>query len=303
MGLLRFSTNSPDALKTTTKLKPGIAGLILLLLQLNGCATPSERFESSAKSLGLTSIEIIGEPFRHRIYLNRRTAAQSAPHPVVHVYLDGDGTPWEMNRWIAEDPTPRNPLILHLMAADKEPAILLGRPCYYGLHSTENCHYSLWTSKRYSTEVVESMASALRKWLTNTKAANVVLIGYSGGGTLATLLTPYFKNTSIVVTIAANLNTSAWSRHHAYLPLDASLNPIDAQPLPAEIKQIHLAGVNDSNVPASIVESFSRRQTNVVYLPIDGFDHVCCWADLWPDILKRYIAPRLSARIDYQPGR
>ncbi len=298
MGLLRFSTNSPDALKTKTKLKPGIAGLILLLLQLSGCATPSERFESSAKSLGLTSIEIIGEPFRHRIYLNRRTATQSDTTPVVHVYLDGDGTPWEMKRWIAEDPTPRNPLILRLMAADKEPSILLGRPCYYGLHSTDKCHNSLWTSKRYSTEVVESMATALRKWLTNSKTASVVLIGYSGGGTLATLLAPYFEHTSIVVTVAANLNTSAWSLHHGYLPLDASLNPIDAQPLPAKIKQIHLAGVNDDNVPALIIQSFSRRQANAVYLPIDGFDHACCWADLWPDILKRYIAP-----IDYQPDR
>ncbi len=297
MGLLRFSTDYPDALKTTIILKPEIVGLILLLIQLSGCATPSERFESSAKSLGLTSIEISGDPFHHRAYLNR-TAAQSDNIPLVHVYLDGDGTPWEMNRWIAEDPTPRNPLILRLMAADQEPAILLGRPCYYGLHSTDKCHNSLWTSKRYSTEVVESMATALRKWLTNSKTASIVLIGYSGGGTLATLLAPYFENTSIVVTVAANLNTRAWSLHHGYLPLDASLNPIDAQPLPAKIKQIHLAGVNDDNVPALIIESFSRRQANAVYLPIDGFDHMCCWADLWPNILKKYITPT-----NHQPDR
>jgi hypothetical protein len=42
------------------------------------------------------------------------------PSRVLHVYLDGDGTPWDGNT-AAVDPTPRNTLVLGLMRLDDRP--------------------------------------------------------------------------------------------------------------------------------------------------------------------------------------
>lgn len=264
------------------------AGLIAASIDLYGCATPSERFAESALDRGFHEQTIDSGSHFHRLYANR--PAQTAEHYAeLHVYLDGDGTPWTMHRWISDDPTPRNPLILELMALDKKPSILLGRPCYYGLSKSKHCHSQLWTSHRYSETVVTGMAHALRSWLTGRRVDKLTLIGFSGGGALAMLLAPRFEQTAMIVTIAANLDVAAWSRHHGYQPLTDSLNPVDAPPLPETIEQIHLAGLDDRNVPPAIIESFSQRETNARYLPFAEQTHACCWADIWPGILTRYI--------------
>lgn len=263
---------------------------LMLLLLLGGCATPSERFDSTAGDLGFKSVMLKGDRHLHRVYLNQQ-AAQSDHYVELHVYLDGDGTPWEMNRWVSNDPTPRNPLILKLMAQDPTPAILLGRPCYYGLSQSQACRDALWTSHRYSSEVVESMAAALQNWLNTNNTRHLILIGYSGGGTLAALLAPRLEKTLKIVTIAANLDVTAWSRYHGYLPLEGSLNPTEAPPLSGKIEQIHLAGLSDKNVPSTIIESFSQRGNNALYVPIAEYDHACCWIDIWSDLLKKHLGP------------
>ena len=78
---------------------------------------------------------------------------------MLHVYLDGDGTPM-LGSYPAADPTPRDPLVLDLMALDSTPSIYVGRPCYHGL-SGAPCSPSLWTSGRYSEPVVASMAAGI----------------------------------------------------------------------------------------------------------------------------------------------
>lgn len=106
----------------------------------------------------------------------------------MHIYLDGDGTPWRTETRIADDPMSRNPLILEMMAKDPAAAVLLGRPCYNGLNMSPLCNESLWTSHRYASEVVASMNAAIQQWMSSKKINKIVLIGYSGGGILATLL-------------------------------------------------------------------------------------------------------------------
>src|SRR5690606_28769375 len=86
---------------------------------------------------------------------------------VLNVYIEGDGTPWIKNRYIAKDPSPQNPLALHLMMQDTQNSLYLGRPCYFARYESEDfrtntsCRPTLWTSARYSASVVESMVAAL----------------------------------------------------------------------------------------------------------------------------------------------
>ena len=255
---------------------------------LSGCATPSERFITKATALNFNLQELNGVPYSHRLFVNAK-AMHAYDLEELHVYLDGDGTPWKSNLRIADDPTPRNPLILELMKIDQAPAILLGRPCYYGLNLSHDCNNSLWTSHRYSKEVLNSMLATLKQWLSTRRVKRVVLIGFSGGGTLAALLAPDLDNLSTLVTISANLDIKAWSDYHGYLQPSGSLNPIRDAQIPATIRQIHLAGQKDDNVPADIVRSFSAIQHNALYLPYPEYDHACCWPDIWESFLKTYL--------------
>jgi len=262
------------------------SGLFLCVALLTlGCATPSEKYLDAATQLGLNNELLAGSPYQHRLFVNGQ-ASRSETIQELHVYLDGDGTPWTAGVRIADDPTPRNPLVLRMMAKDTTPAVLLGRPCYYGLNKTSPCNESLWTSHRYAAVVVDSMAAALRRWMATKKIDRLVLIGYSGGGSLATLLAAHLKNTSAIITIAANLDVNAWSHFHKYLPPTGSLNPITDARIPSNVRQFHLAGLQDDNVPANIIESFSQTQKNAEYLTMPDYDHACCWLDMWSEFLR-----------------
>lgn len=224
---------------------------------------------------------IAGDPFQHLIY-RRGIWDKSSP---VHVYLEGDGVPWVTPTRIAKDPTPRIPLALRLMSRDPGPTLFIGRPCYHGLAASPGCSPWLWTHGRYSEAVVRSMAAALRRALGPDTDREVTLIGYSGGGVLAMLIAARLEQVATVVTIAANLDTATWTDHHGYSRLLGSLNPATQPPLPARIRQIHLAGERDSRVPAHLSDQALARQPNAQLLVIPNFDHRCCWERAWPSIL------------------
>jgi len=256
-----------------------------LFLLLQACATPSEQFHSTAADYHFSSTIINTSKFSHRLYINK--AALANQNMRLHVYLDGDGTPWYRKKWIAKDPTSRNPLILDLMSMDDQPAILLGRPCYHNIDHKKSCHSKWWTSHRYAAEVVNSMVTALRYWLQDKAYQKLVLIGYSGGGSLAVLMAPYLEQVDVVVTLAANLDVAAWSYFHGYQTLSDSLDPADNPPLPISVCQLHIAGGRDAIVPPFIIEKYVEKQTHADFMVIPGVKHNGNWTKFWPDILKR----------------
>lgn len=248
---------------------------------LGACATPVERVERLADASGFDRRVVTGDPFRHLVYIKR-----GEPDRRLHVYIEGDGTPWLTRYRVADDPTPRHPLMLELMRLDPGPALYLGRPCYFGL--TEACRAEHWTSHRYGEAVVGSMVAALARvrrqlgW-----NGDVTLLGHSGGGTLAMLMAPRVPDTAGLLTLAGNLDIEAWTRLHEYTPLHGSMNPAGLDPLPARIRQLHVIGGKDRQVPPRITESGLARQdrAEVARFPAQG--HHCCWKDFWPAILGR----------------
>ena len=203
-----------------------------------------------------------------------------------HVYLDGDGTPWHRGRFPARDPTARRSLVLDLMDEDPRPRLLLHRPCYGRRSLPEHCTPELWTDARYSRSVVADMDTALDILRDEWGVREIVLIGYSGGGTLGRLLAARREDVVALVTIAANLDHAAWTRHHGYRPLTTSLRVADTPPLGAEILQWHLTGEDDAVVPPAVTRQGLTRDRHARLETIPGFDHRCCWPTIWPDRLR-----------------
>lgn len=277
----------PCARRSATRCGPAGVPLFLaacLVCTLSACATPAQRIDRLAASSGFQRLVVAGAPFDHLVYVKSANPAPQSGE--LHVYVEGDGTPWITHHLVARDPTPRRPLMLKLMALDPGPALYLGRPCYFGL--MRHCASRYWTGARYSETVVHSMIVALdnvRRQL--GLHGKIDLLGYSGGGTLAMLLAPRLKETSSVVTIAANLDVRGWTRLHGYSPLADSLDPADEAPLPARIAQIHLVGEEDRNVPPAITRAGVARQRNATIISYPHYNHHCCWERVWRSVLDR----------------
>jgi len=189
------------------------------------------------------------------------------------------------SRTPATDPTPAHPLAFDLMLNTSQPAWYLTRPCYNGTRDAA-CDARIWTAERYSKAVVESMASALNSYAAMQPATTkLILVGYSGGGTLATLLAGRVSNVVGVISIAANLDTQTWTDALHYEPLLGSLNPA-TETVELATPHVTLVGDQDKQVPFATLTRFLQAHPQTKVLHYASYDHVCCWENNWPQLLK-----------------
>lgn len=257
--------------------------LAVFVMHLVACATPTTKLIDIAESEAFEQSQKRANGFKLLVLQNTK-AAQSGDQ--LHIYLEGDGTPWKYRVLRTRDPTPRQPLMLRLMALDSTAAAYVGRPCYNGAFADEGCSDDLWTSARYSEKVVASMTGVIQQLVKARGATSVRLFGHSGGGTLAMLIAERIPQVEHVVTLAANLDTEAWVAHHRYSPLYGSLNPAKQTPLRNSVRQWHFLGSQDAVVPANLVKPFVSAQSSAFGFEVGNFNHGCCWRRMWPRVLR-----------------
>lgn len=216
--------------------------------------------------------------------------AQPPADAELAVYIEGDGFAWQTPSTPSPDPTPRNPLALRLaLAQPAGNAAYLARPCQYVDAAATGCNERYWTEQRFAPEAIDAADQALDALKTRFQAQRLTLVGYSGGGAVAALLAARRHDVARLITIAGNLDHRAWTRHHHLRTLDGSLNPADAAPLPASIRQVHLVGGKDKIIPAHIAQGFAAAYA-AGHRPevrlIADYDHACCWADDWPQLWR-----------------
>lgn len=269
-----------------------VAMACLSAVLASACATPLSNVRRIVQAAGFEERVLEGQGFRHW------SAYRPGPSGCrrLHVYLDHDGLPWRLRTVVAADPSPRDPLALRLMSLDPGPALYLGRPCHFMQDGRSVCHPLLWTHRRYGEEVVASMVQALEAFRIRQRFDELVLIGYSGGGALAMLMAPRLPQTSAAATVAANLDTSAWTALHGYSPLLGSLDPAAQPPLKPSILQTHFVGGRDEDVPPAVTIRAVRREEGARLVSIADFDHRCCWVQAWPELLARLSPERPECR-------
>ena len=206
----------------------------------------------------------------------------------MSVYIEGDGLAWITSSILSTDPTPLNPVALKLMVQDDATCkVYLARPCHY--IQNKNCDKKYWSSHRFAPVVIQSYREILEELKQKYHIQKFKLYGFSGGGTVAALLSAQRDDIEQLITIAGNLDIDFWTKKNYLTPLQGSLNPVDFSKQLSKIKQIHLIGSADTIIDKSIYNAYIKHfdnTQNIRYLVFKGFTHTCCWDKKWKDLLR-----------------
>jgi len=260
--------------------------LLVICLFLSACSSSvgwkTELFPQFAQ------YEIQASPFLLTSY--ERVANKDG---TANIYIEGDGRAWLSKSRPSLDPTPRNPLALKLASLDPASNVIyLARPCQYSKMVEQGaCSQKYWTSHRFAPEVIEAMDIALEDVKQRHHITKFNLIGYSGGGNIAALLTARRDDVVSLRTVAGNLDHELQSRIHKVSLMSHSLNAKDIASDIAHIPQIHFAGGHDQIVPINLSVSYkaqARPKINCIKNElIPSVSHHKGWEENWTNLLNQ----------------
>lgn len=253
-----------------------LAACVLLL-------PPYEAMLERGRSAGFEPVRLPVESMRS---MARGRASGGAR--TLTIYLESDGAPWPFPDQPPADPTPQRPVVVEMAAKDPSSAVAyLGRPCQYlDAEELARCDPALWMRARFSDPVVSMTNRAIDALKARGGAERLNLVGYSGGGALATLVASRRHDVACLVTIAAPLDTSEWTAAIGVSPLSESLNPAMFAGALKSVPQFHFRGLRDVLVPPVS----SRRFLDVVgrhtARDMARMDHSCCWQEEWLELRR-----------------
>ncbi|RXJ91711.1 alpha/beta hydrolase [Arcobacter sp. CECT 8983] len=261
---------------------------LLIVLFFNACssiATVEERITTSNK---LIQEKQIKKEILHTNIFSLYSLQKTSSCNTLRVYIEGDGLSWLSRTRISNNPTPINPLAMKLFLKDKSSCkIYLARPCQYTKDS--KCEKKYWTSHRYSKEVLSSYLNALDLLKQNFLNKEFELIGYSGGGAIATLISVKREDVRFLLTVAGNIDHKYWTQKHNINSLYGSLNPPQFAKSLEKIKQVHLIGEKDTIIDSSIFNSYYsyfKNTSNIKHTIFKDFTHQKGWEENWIKILN-----------------
>lgn len=222
------------------------------------------------------------------------------------IYIEGDGELTTDFRMDSKNPTPRNPVALHLATKDKaENVAWIARPCqYYGI---EECSEAYWNNERYSPEVVSAYNIALDEIKRRYDIEGFHLIGFDGGAAVAAILAAQRNDILTLRTVAGNLNTTLYASEHQIPPLAGSLNPADFAHKLADLPQTHYIGGQDEVISPALLHSYLQAvgpSNCVQYHFIQEAEHDQGWVEKWPGFLADMPTcrgPVAPVEFDYEP--
>ena len=209
----------------------------------------------------------------------------------ANLYIEGDGQSTYLNRGISEDPTPDNPVGLHLASRDNaENLVYISRPCQFRESpDTKVCSEKFWSTRRFSPEVLVAYNEALDEIKNRYDITGFNLIGYDGGANIAAALASTRTDIASLRTVAGDLNPDMVlaKTGQEIDPDNIKANVI--APSLAKLPQHHFIGIGDETAPASVYHSFRQAMGEsecVRYTVVQDADHERGWVEKWPELLK-----------------
>ncbi|WP_135074798.1 alpha/beta hydrolase [Terasakiella sp. SH-1] len=255
--------------------------LLCLLVILSACQTVSLEHRVHIADKIAQQTNLVSQTFKTTSFDIFSLKRHHSVLPVWTVYIEGDGFAWVNRRTISSNPTPLNPIGMKLSALDAVPNLLyLARPCQYvDLTQQKNCTRKIWTSHRFSKEVLSSYQEIL-----DHLKGQYHLVGFSGGGAIASLLAATRSDVLSLRTIAGNLDHEAINTHHNVSPISHSLNPVDYIVALENIPQIHYAGKADRTIPPWVADGFAKRFSDISCIEVihtANTSHTKGWETFW----------------------
>jgi dienelactone hydrolase len=262
--------------------------LLLTMLLLGGCAglwrAPADRVDAQAREGGFQPVAVEG-PLKAWL----RAAPNASADESLTVYIEGDGAQWRGPYQPPADPTPVNALTLRLALRDPGARVAYaGRPCQnLSTAALADCPQSMWGRARFGAAALGLLDDAVTAIARAAGAARLRLVGFSGGGAMAMLLAARRADVECVVTLAAPLDTDAWTGALDLTPLTQSLNPLHFADRLRFVLQTHFSGAMDTTVPPSTIRALLAASPHARLELLDGYDHDCCWVLAWERLRER----------------
>ena len=276
-----------------------VVGILTIIFFIVSCTTSNQRnplpgstqrVVNKAENSGFKLVIYKSSPFSLTTYEKSLPESQN---PVVHVYIEGDGNSWKTKYQISNNPTPYQPLALRLALLDQHPDVIyLARPCQYTpMDLNPECSPKFWSSHRYSEEVIQAISNVLDKIKAKKHNSQFLLIGFSGGASVAALLAQQREDINGLITVAGDLNHEQLNQHHGTTPLKGSLNPIQKAHTLRNLPQEHWVGARDKIVPTWIAEQFVKKVNNPdcakVHV-VKNATHHKGWEERWEEVLGEF---------------
>lgn len=265
-------------------------------LALSGCISSTSMQSPEARAMHAAHLAKKISWKEHTINTDQFTLkayGSSAPSKtkILTIYMEGDGLSWLSGDRPSDNPTPAVPTGLEMATHDKKnhPIVYLARPCQFVFKEEwKNCREAYWTHLRFSSEVINTMNQAVDYLKKYYHAKQILLIGYSGGGTIATLLSAKRTDVIQLITVNAILDTDYWVKQESLTPLFGSLNPADEWNNLTTISQTHWVGGKDTVVRKEVAFAFAKhfpaaKKPKIIVIP--DYDHACCWTRDWMSLL------------------
>jgi hypothetical protein len=217
------------------------------------------------------------------------------PGAAADIYIEGDGLAWVSRYRASMNPTPPDPLALHLAAEDKSRNVIyIARPCQYtGWNGDGACPDLYWTTGTAAPEVIAAYAQALSDIKARDHITGFNIIGYSGGAAIAVLVAAKRSDVLSIRTVAGNTDYAAFTAVHEVSPIKDSIDPVTVAAADSHIPQQHFIGEKDKTVPRDVFDGWKQASgtTACVHATIvPDNTHEKGWAEKWPELLNTPIS-------------
>ncbi len=271
-----------------------LLSLSLVSLTLAACGAQTHINQETASRIGMPAFMVERFLPTGNFDLNVWERMHRPGQPMT-VYIEGDGGiiqtagKDEFKKIdIDQNPTPQNPVGLHLASRDLSKNLAyIARPCQFIKFPEEKgCSASYWQEKRYAPEVIEGYQTALNEMKARYGTKGIHLVGFGGGANIAAILAGTRDDVLSLRTVAGNLNPAV--DQNTVLAGD-SMNAINYADQLARIPQHHFVGAADEIITPAYYHSYRQNigQSDCIhYSLIQDADHTLGWVEKWPELLK-----------------